>query len=182
MRSALFALAILAATTSWSQVQRPFTSDESYRLERTRVQNEYATAKERCTSVKGHQREICRAEADAHYNVARAELRARHKPGPKTEARLQRARADAQLQLATARCGDMTHSAKDVCLEEAKARRKLAASESGERTARAGGLNPLESLTALAKPRESRTPRCDALSGERKQACLRDAAKPSAQP
>ena len=95
-------------------------SFEEYKTQRSRVQDRFATAKERCTSVSDHSRMVCEVQARTAYDVARTELRAKYKPTPGTLEKARVAKADATYRVARAKCGDLDGSAREVCIEDAK--------------------------------------------------------------
>ena len=123
----LLAAAVCAAGPAWALMGR-----QEYQAQRTRIQDKYATDKDRCSSLRDHPRRICEAQAWADYDTARTELRARYKPSARTAERARVSRADAQYRVARTRCGDLRGGAHELCLEEAKNRWKAQRSEARE--------------------------------------------------
>jgi hypothetical protein len=88
-----------------------------------RIEARRGNALSLCDGVEAAQREVCRTEAsaDAMVRVADVEERYRHDDASAREA--QRARIDAQYQVARARCQALSGYRKDKCLISAHATR-----------------------------------------------------------
>ena len=130
----------------------------------------YKRARHAGDSVSGKPTEVWVAEAAANRDKARAQAEADRKGTPKAhyDARITAAKAD--YKVAEERCDDKGGNAKDVCEQEAKAARDKAtadakaARDSGD--ARADASHAKERADyKVAKEK------CDALSGDAKDAC-----------
>ena len=93
---------------------------EEYRVQRIRIQDQYATAKDRCTTVAAPQRDVCETQARVAYNIARTQLRAEFRPSDATLAKARRTKAEGAYEVAKAKCGDLKAGARKVCLDEAR--------------------------------------------------------------
>jgi hypothetical protein len=139
-------LALLAAGCTLAAAAQGLSKDE-YKTQRVRVQDQLATRKDRCSSVAGHSREVCKAQAQAEYDVARAELLARFKPTPRNQRKAELAKATSSYRVAVEKCGDLEGPALKICRDDAA------------------------SSLAAAKA-EVRARRCEGLAGDAKAACV----------
>jgi hypothetical protein len=95
---------------------------EAYKAHQERIQAEYEALSVRCKPLKGHQREVCKAEARASREVARAQLQLQYKPTPENEEKLRLVQADATFDVTRERCdGHKNGHAREVCRKDAKA-------------------------------------------------------------
>jgi hypothetical protein len=86
-----------------------------------RLDAKYAVAKRRCATYSGNAKDICMAEARGRDKVARMELEERYQGSPKARYNVRMARAEADYDVAKARCGERAGEQKKLCLDEAKA-------------------------------------------------------------
>ncbi|MBC5766210.1 hypothetical protein [Ramlibacter albus] len=100
-----------------------------YSAQRSRIQDKYATDKDRCWTRGDVQRRVCEVQARVAYDIARLELRAQYRPTPSNVEKARHAKADAARALDEARCDDLRASAKKVCVDEARAKWKNARAE-----------------------------------------------------
>jgi hypothetical protein len=91
-----------------------------YSAQRARVQDKYATEKDRCSTRAPQQRELCEVQARVDYDTARLALRAQFRPSARNVEKARRAQADAHYAVERTRCGDLRGSAQKVCLDEAR--------------------------------------------------------------
>ena len=91
-----------------------------YASQRARIQDKYATDKDRCFTLAPQQRDKCVVQARVDYDNARFDLRATYRPTARNVEKARRAKADAQLALEESRCGDLRAGARKVCLDEAR--------------------------------------------------------------
>jgi dienelactone hydrolase len=176
-------LALLAACCTLAAAAQGIARDE-YKAQRLRVQNQLATSKDRCSSVSGHSRDLCKVQAQADYDVARADLLARYKPTPRNRQKAQQVKARSEYRIAREKCGDLDGQARKVCDTEAQAGYAAAKAELRARQADTGS-DSLQAQHARDKTRESATQarfdaqreRCSTLAGEAKADCMADAKK-----
>jgi hypothetical protein len=77
----------------------------------------------KCKDLKGNAKDICKAEADGHQKVAKAEAELKEADTPKNRQKVQEAKAKAQYEVAKEKCDDQKGDAKDACQKAAKAER-----------------------------------------------------------
>lgn len=185
MKHALALLALCGCTLVLAAPQGEISKDE-YKTQRGRIQDRYASNKDRCANLEGHARDLCKVQARAEYDIARAELRARYEPSPAHQEKAELAKAEASYRLAHEKCGDLDGSAKKVCEEDARASWTAARAEArANRKAGEKGPNAEQTLAAREKARETATQarydaereRCRTLPGDGKATCLADAKK-----
>ena len=92
-----------------------------FEARKERLDATYDVAKRRCATYSGNARDICMAEARGRDKVARMELEERFKDTPKARYNVRMARAEADYDVAKARCDERAGPPKKLCLEEAKA-------------------------------------------------------------
>ena len=92
-----------------------------YATAKTTISADYKAAKAACASLKANAKDICKEEADAAQNNARAELEFKASGKPADGTRAQIVKADGIYEVAKERCDDLSGNAKDVCNKEAKA-------------------------------------------------------------
>ena len=146
-----------------------------------------------CDSLAANAKDVCQAEAKGREKVAKAELEADYKPGPKAAHDVQIARAEAAYKIAMERCDDAAGNAKDVCVKEAKAAETKAKADAkaqmkaSDAKATANDKTTTANTKARKKANEARKEadadksdadyavakeKCDTLSGDAKDACL----------
>lgn len=96
-------------------------SKAQYSAAKSGITADYKLAVGACDSFTANAKDVCRAEAKGHENVARAELEASYKPNQKSGYTVTLAKAQAVYAVAMEKCDDKAGNNKDVCREEAKA-------------------------------------------------------------
>jgi len=96
-------------------------SSTDYSAAKNRAAADYKSAKARCDGMSGNPKDVSVAEAKAAEKKAKAEAEAQYKNTDKArrDARINAAEAD--YDVAKAKCGARTGNDKDVCIKEAKA-------------------------------------------------------------
>jgi hypothetical protein len=99
--------------------------------------------------MKGAQEDVCEKEAKAKEKVAKAELDAKYNPSQRNQRKVAETKAEAEHDVAKAKCGLMKGDEKNACEKQAKAKhdqakadikKQYAAREDkGSRTATSGG-------------------------------------------
>ena len=174
MSSALCSAIALSAMTSSGDASAA-TGDKGAREQaRAGAKAAYETERKQCDGQSGNAKDICIAQAKAQRVRTEATAETAYKG---TEgARLAAAKdiADADYQLAKAKCGDRTGSAKGVCEKEARAEmiKTKADAKATRKIDKAQGDAAKEKRAADYKVAAAK---CDALSGDTKAACLAQA-------
>ena len=182
---ALFAAAGLClAGASTAQTTTPH--DKAARDQAIKAaDSQYKADKDSCKSLSGNAKDICMQEAKGKEKVAKADARAQYDATPKARENARLARAEATYDVAKEKCDDVTGNQKDVCVKEAKAQyTKAKADAKVDRVAADTSRNAVQK-TADAKKDAAEDKRdadykvavekCDALAGNAKDACVRDA-------
>lgn len=145
----------------------------------------YKADKSTCDALSGNAKDICMEEAKGREKVAKAEANAMYVNTPKAREEARVAKADADYEVAKEKCDDLAGNVKDVCVKEAKAvLAKAKADAKVDRVASDGRTNTAQ-RTAEAQRSANDDKRdadykvaiekCDALAGNAKDACVRDA-------
>lgn len=162
--------------------------------EKTRIETEYKAAKQQCKSMKGNAKDVCEKQASGQEKVAKAELDFRADGSESNRHKLAKAKADADYDVAKEKCDDLSGNAKDVCTKDAKAAHVKALEAAKVAEARMEPNSNTASKQAHVadtrkeadeKVREAEykaaKERCDAMSGNAKDACVADAKRKYAQ-
>ena len=91
--------------------------------EKQRIQEEHKAAMEKCKGMQDNGKKICEAEAEGQKKVAEAEAKVKERDTPKNRLEAAEAKAEAEYDVAKAKCGDQVGDAKNACEKEAKATR-----------------------------------------------------------
>ena len=146
---------------------------------------QYKTDKAACDALSGNAKDICVEEAKGKEKVAKAEAKAGYEGTPKARESARVARADAMYEVAKEKCDDLAGNAKDVCVKEAKAAHVKATADA--KVDRVASENTTNSAAKTADARADAAQdkrdadykvaveKCDALSGNAKDMCVRDA-------
>ncbi len=89
--------------------------------DKQRIEEEHQAAMEKCKGMQDNGKKICEAEADGQKKVAEAEAKLKERDTPKNRLEAAEAKAEAQYDVAKAKCGDQVGDAKNACEKEAKA-------------------------------------------------------------
>jgi hypothetical protein len=145
----------------------------------------YNAAKDSCKSLSGNAKDICMQEAKGKEKVAKAEAKAAYEGTPKARESARLAHAEATYDVAKEKCDDMTGNQKDVCVKEAKAAYTKAKADAKVDRVAADSSRTAVNKTADVKKDAMEDKRdadykvavekCDAMSGNAKDACVRDA-------
>lgn len=175
------ALAWLAACGSAAAMERA-----EYRAQRERIQADYEALEARCKPLRGNERDLCQVRAQGTRMIARAQLDAVAKPGPRSSEKVQLARADAAYAYERERCDELRGNDRDVCRKDAKAALATARASAKAATAAArDGADPDESMKRRNAARREQADalyaagkeRCDALDGQARDLCMSDLKK-----
>ncbi|WP_296001176.1 BON domain-containing protein [Rugamonas sp.] len=149
-------LMMLALATAMSGAAYAAPTDSAaYKAATAKADSDYQAASAQCDGQSGNAQTICMQEAKAARARSNADAVAQYKNTKKATEKAQIAVADADYNLARAKCADQAGGAKDSCINDAKAAKNAAVTEakSDYRTA------------------ENNTD-CSALSGADKASCM----------
>jgi hypothetical protein len=134
----------------------------------------YKSATEQCKSLKGNPKDVCMAEAKAARKKAKAQAEADKKGDEKSRSKAQIAAAEADYDVAKAKCGAKKGNEKDVCIKEAKAELTRAKGD-----AKAGHKSADAKADARQDTRDAdykvAIEKCDAMKGDTKDKCVAQA-------
>jgi hypothetical protein len=168
--AALLAAGALFATASYSADRM---SKDAYTSEKSRIAAEYKTDIQRCDSLSGNAKDICKAEVKGKEKSAKADAYAAYKGTDKAATAALIARADADYSVAKEKCDDLKGNAKDVCVKDAKAVHTKAkvdakANQKVAEVRKNAREDKRDASFAAAKER------CDTLAGDAKTRCVND--------
>ena len=134
----------------------------------------YKRAKTTCATLAGHAKDVCVAEAKAERVYAVAKTDGEYKNTPKAVFDGRKDVAKAEYDLAKTKCAALAGNDKDVCIKEAKAVevRALEDAKAGSTIADARADASKAKNTANYKVALEK---CDAFSGDTKDACVKNA-------
>jgi hypothetical protein len=169
--AALLAAGVLYATSSMATVG---TSREAYVSAKDRIDAEYKADIERCSSLSGNAKDICKAQIKGRRKAATADAYAAYKGTDKAATDALIAHAEADYSVAKEKCDDLAGNAKDVCVKEAKAayvKAKVDAivNDKVSEVRKDAAQDKRDANYDVAKER------CDALAGDAKTQCVNEA-------
>jgi hypothetical protein len=146
-------------------------SAKEYSAAKDRAAADYKAAKARCDALSGNPKDVCIAEAKAAEKKAKAEAEAAYKNTDAARRNARIAAAEADYDVAHAKCGAKTGNDKDVCNKEAKAAetKVIADAKATKKIAAAKADAREDKMDADYKVAIEK---CDALSGAAKDSCV----------
>ena len=160
-------------------------SRDAYKADKDKIEAQHKTDRQQCSSLSGNAKDVCQAEAKGKEKVAKAELEANYKNTDKARNDARVAKADAAYDVAKEKCDDMAGNQKDVCVKEAKAAQtKAKADAKVANVSNKAAQNSAEKQADARKDAREDTrdaqykvavEKCDAMSGARKDACVKNA-------
>ena len=160
-----FSFAVNAATDA---------AKDSYKAANDAADATYKTARTGCDSLAGNGKEVCIEEAKAARTRAKGEAEAQYKNTDKARADTRKEIAEADYDVAKAKCDSKKGNDKDVCMKEAKAA-KVAATADAKADKKVSearkDANEDKREAAYKVARE----KCDSMAGQNKDACVADA-------
>jgi len=146
-------------------------SSSDYSAAKDRAAADYKAAKARCDGMSGNPKDVCIAEAKAAEKRAKAEAEASYKNTDVARRNARIAAAEADYDVAHAKCGAKTGNDKDVCNKEAKAAetKVIADAKATKKIAAAKADAREDKMDADYKVAMEK---CDALSGTAKDSCV----------
>ena len=176
MKRTLATILITAATMSVAGVSIAATAEAktSYKAAKESAAAEYKVANEKCQSLTGNPKTVCVAEAKAARTRTQAEAEAQYKNTLAARTNARTAIANAEYDVAKAKCGSQTGNDKDVCIEQAKAAKVAAKADAAADkkvvTARTEAKH--DKLDANYKVAIEK---CEAIAGASKDSCVTSA-------
>jgi len=181
MTALLVAAGLTGAGGAWAQPGNKDARDAAIR----NADAQYRMDKAACDALAGNAKDICVEDAKGKEKVAKAEAEAAYDNTPRMREKARAARADAAYEVAKEKCDDLSGNPKDVCIKEAKAAHvKALADAKVDRIAsderRAGSEKTMAARREAAEDKRDADykvaiEKCDALAGDPKDACVRDA-------
>ena len=118
----------LATTLSGAAFAAPMDSS-AYKAATTKADSDYQAATAQCDTQTGNAQVVCVREAKAARARSNADAVAQYKNTRKATEKAQIAVADADYDVAKAKCADQSGSAKDSCVNDAKAAKNAAVTQ-----------------------------------------------------
>jgi hypothetical protein len=146
-------------------------SSSEYSAAKDRAAADYKAAKAQCDGLSGNPKDVCIAEAKASEKKAKAEAEARYRNTDKAYRDARISAAEADYDVAKARCGARSGNDKDMCIKEAKAAetKAIADAKATQKVAAARQDAREDKLDADYKVAIEK---CDAYSGAAKDSCV----------
>jgi len=92
------------------------------KAEEDRIEADYKAGKAKCGSMKGHEKEVCEADAKGKEKVAKAQLEQKYEPSAAHERKISEAKAEHEYNVAKEKCDVMKGKEESACEKEAKAK------------------------------------------------------------
>ena len=145
-----------------------------YSAAKSKASADYKAAKAHCDTMKGNDKDVCVAEAKAAEKKAKAEAEAQYKNTDKArrDARIDAAEAD--YNVAKAKCDALKGSEKRACVKDAKAVETKAKADAKADQKVADARQDANEDKADAN-RKAALERCDTLTGAAKDQCVANA-------
>ncbi|AMC36048.1 hypothetical protein [Janthinobacterium sp. B9-8] len=167
-------------------------SKPDYKAAKEGISAMYKSDQSTCKTMTDNAKDVCSEEAKGREKVAKAELEVKNSPSVKHRYDLRMAKADAAYDVAKEKCDDASGNAKDVCRKEAKGAYVTAKADAkvAEKTSDAN-TTAREKSTEVRKDAvtdkqdaayATAKEKCDALAGDTKANCLKEAKKINGQP
>ena len=176
MKKTFAAILVTAASLGLSMASSAATNDAkaSYKAAKDSAAADYKVAHAKCDSLSGNGKDVCIAEAKAARVKAEqgAEVEYKHTAAAQTHARKEI--ADADYDVAKAKCDAKAGNDKDVCIKEAKAAKTAAVADAKADKKVADARNDAADAKRDAQYKVA-AEKCDALSGAAKDGCVANA-------
>ncbi len=171
----IFATLLIGATgLAYINVSAAADPKATYKEAKDRADNEYKTAREKCKTLTGNPKDVCEEEAKAARTRMKEEAEANYKNTPRARTNARTAIANAEYDVAKAKCDAKSGNDKDVCIQEAKA-----ASVAAKADAKADKAVASERANAKEEKMDANEKaaleKCDAMSGAAKDKCVASA-------
>jgi len=173
MLNVLKALVIAFAVPTLAFGAAGMTSSD-YSAAKNAAKENYKAAKAKCDQLSGNPKDVCVADAKAAEKKAIADAEAQYKNTDKARRDAKIAAAEADYDVAKARCGAKTGNDKDVCVKEAKATETKAKADA-KATEKVASVKEDARQDKMDADYKVALEKCDAMSGADKDRCKADA-------
>jgi len=163
-----------AGALAWTAAATAAGDKAAYENAKASAKTTYEAASKRCDAMNGNAKDVCVAEAKAARVRTEQEAEAAYQGTPKARAHAAEEIAEANYKVAKERCDERTGNDKDVCVKVAKAEltKAKADAKANRKTAEARQDAAKDKREADYKVAAEK---CEALSGDAKSACVKDA-------
>jgi hypothetical protein len=149
-------------------------TSNDYSAAKKTAKDNYKAAKAKCDTMQGNAKDVCVAEAKAAEKKAIADAEAQYKNTDKARRDAKVAAAEADYDVAKAKCGVKTGNDKDVCVKEAKATETKAKADA-KATEKVASVREDTRQDKMDADYKVALEKCDAMSGADKDRCKADA-------
>ena len=160
---------VIGLTVPTFAIAAGMTASE-YGAAKDRASAEYKAAKAQCDGLKGNPKDVCIAEAKGAEKKAKADAEAQYKNTDKAHRDAKIAAAEADYDVAKAKCGAKTGNDKDVCIKEAKAAETKTIADA-KATQKVAAVRQDARQDKIEADYKVAMEKCDALAGAQKDAC-----------
>jgi len=101
---------------------KPSVDRKARKAEHDRIEADYKAAKAKCSPTKGHEKEVCEADAKGKENVAKAELENKFEPSEAHARKVDEAKAEHEYKVSKEKCDASKGKEESACEKEAKAK------------------------------------------------------------
>ena len=109
--------------TTERKADAPTRGDRKVRdAEEEKIEADAKAAKAKCDGMKGQEKDLCQQQAKADEKVKKAELDAKYDPSPRKLRKVDEQKAEAEYEVAKAKCDLQGGKADNACKKEAKAK------------------------------------------------------------
>lgn len=145
-------VALLFSVNASAQESSGTSNSSAQQSQKQQTEQQHKAAMDKCKGMQGNAKEICTAEADGQKKVGEAQAKMTGHDSPKSRLELAETKADAEYNVAKAKCGDQVGDVKKACENEAKATQDLAKAkakrESLTQSAGAGSASGISGATS----------------------------------
>jgi hypothetical protein len=134
----------------------------------------YKSAQAQCDALTGNPKDVCIAQAKATLKKAKADAEAQYKNTDKARRDAKIEAAEADYDVAKAKCDAKSGNDKDVCIKEAKAA-ETKAKVDAKATEKVAAIRQDAKEDKMEADYKVAIEKCDALTGAAKDACVADA-------
>jgi len=146
-------------------------SSSDYSAAKNRAAADYKAAKARCDALSGNPKDVCVAEAKAAEKKSKADAAAQYKNTDKARRDAKIDTAEADYDVAKAKCGARTGNDKDVCIKEAKAA-EVKAKADAKATQKIASVRKDAAEDKMDAEYKVAVEKCDAQTGAAKDSCV----------
>ena len=134
----------------------------------------YKSAVAQCDALSGNPKDVCVAQAKANLKKAKADAEAQYKNTDKARRDAKIEAAEADYDVAKAKCDAKTGNEKDVCIKEAKAA-ETKSKVDAKATEKVAAIRDDAREDKMNADYKVAIEKCDSLAGAAKDACVADA-------